>query len=436
MKTRFLMLASALLAAATSSSTWSKELSQLKVLYVGSERTTEFVAFLKHNVAQVESRPRAQFNPADAAPFDVVLLDWPQGPENRDMANLKSPIGPRASWTRPTVLLGSAGLNLAVTWKLKGGTGCTCLDPLAYDLHSHPIFEQPFKIERKLVRIPTPPDFRGEIKADEIEILPLVEDHKRNWPAGWCSYSYDFAQNPDVEFFCSGVNHKTPTAAALWRQGNLLHFGFEQSPAEMNETGQKLLLNAIAYISRFTQDRPIAVTPSVFAGPVARSRGSVVRALKNQEYQLPWLKEDFAPELWNRIASMSRDQMLEWAQKDSAFLRPDATQKLELDPDLQALGTPFDKPEFFEKAIAGLRAGGKDAERANRLLQRYVSGGPRETGADQWNAWWNENKTYLFASDAGDYRWYIDPLAKQRGVPTNQLRGISRADTPMLTVNQ
>lgn len=436
MKTRFLMLASALLAAATSSSAWSKELSQLKVLFVGSERTPEFVAFLRYNVAQVESRPRGQFRPADAAPFDVVLLDWPQGPETQDMSRLQSPIGPRAGWTKPTVLLGSAGLNLAVAWKLKGGTGCTCLDPLAYDLHSHPIFEHPFKIERKMVRIPTPPDFRDEIKAAEIEVLPLVENYKRNWPAGWCSYSYDFAQNPDVEFFCSGVNHKTPTAGALWRQGNLFHFGFEQSPAEMNETGQKLLLNAIAYISRFTQDRPIAVTPSVFAGAVARSRGSVVRALKNQEYSLAWLKEDFSPDVWNRIASMTRDQMVEWAQQNSAFLRPDANQKLEFDTDLQALGTPFDKPEFFEKAIAGLRSGGKDAERANRLLQRYVDAGPQDAGADKWSAWWTENKLYLFASDAGDYRWYIDPLAKQRGVPTSQLRGIARADTPMLTVNQ
>jgi hypothetical protein len=436
MKNRFLISASALLAATTISSAWSKELSQLKVLYVGAERTPEFVAFLKYNVAQVESRPRRQFNPSDAVPFDVVLLDWPQGPETQEMAKLQSPIGPRAGWTKPTVLLGSAGLNLAVVWKLKGGTGCTCLDPLAYDLHSHPIFEQPFKIERKMVKIPTPPDFRDEIKTAEIEILPLVENYKRDWRAGWCSYSYDFAQNPDVEFFCSGVNHKTPTAAALWRQGNLLHFGFEQSPAEMNETGQKLLLNAIAYISRFTQDRPIAVTPSVFAGAVARSRASVVRALKNQEYPLEWLKEDFSPDLWKRIPSMERNQMLEWAQQNSPYLRPDATQKLEPDTDLQALGTPFDKPEFFEKAIAGLRAGGKDAERANRLLKRYVDDGPRDAGVDKWSAWWNENKPYLFASDAGDYRWYIDPLAKHRGVPTSQLRGIARADIPMLTVNQ
>src|SRR5262249_44925007 len=156
---------------------------------------------------------------------------------------------------KPTVLLGSAGLKLAVTWKLKGGSGCTCLEPLAYDLHDHEIFERPFKIERaKEVSISTPPDFADKIVASSIEVLPLVADYKSPQESGWCTYSDDFATNPDVEFFCGGVNHKTPTAAAMWRQGNLLHFGFEQSPAQMNNNGQKLLLNAIAYISRFSED--------------------------------------------------------------------------------------------------------------------------------------------------------------------------------------
>jgi len=207
------------------------------------------------------------------------------------------------------VLLGSAGLNLAVSWKLKGGSGCTCMDPLAYDLRSHEIFERPYRIHRsKMVRIPTPPDFTREIKAAEIQVLPLVEDYKHQWRPGWCSYSYDFARNPDVEFFCGGVNHKTPTAAGLWRQGNLLHFGFEQSPAEMNESGQHLLLNAIAYISRFSEGRPIAVTPSVFAGPVARSRESIGRLLRNPEYQFRWLKQDLAPEVWAKLERLNREK--------------------------------------------------------------------------------------------------------------------------------
>jgi hypothetical protein len=33
-----------------------------------------------------------------------------------------------------------------------------------------------------------------------------------------------------------------------------------------------------------------------------------------------------------------------------------------------------------------------------------------------------------FLSDSGGYRWYIDPLAKKRGVKSSELRGPLRAD--------
>ncbi len=406
----------------------AKDLSELSVLYVGSERTAEFVPFLKQNVVRVESRDRHNFNPSDAASFDVVLLDWPQNEESRDMRKLTSPLGARENWGRPTVLLGSAGLNLAVAWKLKGGTGCTCLSPLAYDLRDHEIFDRPFKIDRsKTTRIPTPPDFQDEIKAPTIDVLPLVRDIDRERFPGWCSYSSDFARNPDVEWFCGGVNHKTPTAGALWRQGNLLHFGFQESPVEMNETGQKLLLNAIAYISRFSQDRPIAVTPSVFAGTVARSRSGIQRSLEHSE---PRAADEIAPGLWVQIKTLDRDQMSRWIADNVKFLHPNADQLLETDADLAALGVPFDAPDFFDKVTAGLRAGGADAERAHRLLERYAPAAPRNTGADEFAAWWHENKPYLFASDSSDYCWYIDPLAKQRKVPSPELRGPKRADVP------
>jgi len=282
----------------------AKELSELKLLYVGKERSGEFVDFLKPKVARIETRDRSNFKPAEAAAFDVVLLDWPQSEETREMRKLTSPLGRREEWTRPTVLLGSAGLNLAVAWKMKGGSGCTCLAPLAYDLRVHEIFERPFAIDRsRMIPIPTPADFREEIEEPQIQVMPLVDDRGRYWKSGWCSYAFDFAANPDVEFFCGGVNHKTPTAAGLWRQGNFLHFGFEQSPAEMNEQGRLLLLNAIAYISRFTEDRPIAITPSVFAGPVARSRGTPARWLRN-ESMVQAVRDLLAPELKARLASL------------------------------------------------------------------------------------------------------------------------------------
>ena len=66
-------------------------------------------------------------------------------------------------------------------------------------------------------------------------------------------------------------------------------------------------------------------------------------------------------------------------------------------------------------------------------LRRYVPSGPGQSGADEWASWWKASQPYLFASDAGDYCWYIDPLAKKRGVPSTELRGPKRAD-PTATV--
>jgi hypothetical protein len=166
-------------------SAYAKDLADLKILFVGSERTTEFLDFLKDKVAHVAATKRADFRVSDASPYDVVLLDWPQVGGPLETRKVASPLGERTLWNKPTVLLGSAGLNLAMAWKVKGGSGCTCLDPLAYGLRDHEMFSRPFEIDRsKMVRIPTPPDFRKEITESEILVLPLVDDIDRNRAAG------------------------------------------------------------------------------------------------------------------------------------------------------------------------------------------------------------------------------------------------------------
>jgi hypothetical protein len=198
----------------------------------------------------------------------------------------------------------------------------------------------------------------------------------------------------------------------------------------MNESGQRLLLNAIAYISRFTQDRPIAVTPSVFAGPVARSRAIPSRWLHISSYPADFGKDVVAADVWEEISKLpSREARAKWADEHSRFFHPDAECRLAIDEDLVAWNVAFDQPEFFEKATAGLRSGDVAAKaRATRLLKRYAPDGPTGESADAWAAWWKENQPYAFGSDAGDYRWYIDPLAKKRGVPSSELRGARRAD--------
>jgi len=94
----------------------------LRVLYVG-HRPAEFEPCLKTHFAKVGSTPRESFQPKSAKDFDVVLLDWPQSDLVRQQRDGASPLGKREEWSKPTVLLGSAGLNLAVVWKVKGGSG-------------------------------------------------------------------------------------------------------------------------------------------------------------------------------------------------------------------------------------------------------------------------------------------------------------------------
>ncbi|MHB8521901.1 MAG: hypothetical protein ACYDH9_14225 [Limisphaerales bacterium] len=102
------------------------DLDKLTVLYIGdlgTPRAQQFTGFLKQNVGRIETASRRAFKPERADGVDVVLLDWPQSARTREEWQEPSPLGDRAAWSKPTVLLGSAGLNLAVVWKVRGGSG-------------------------------------------------------------------------------------------------------------------------------------------------------------------------------------------------------------------------------------------------------------------------------------------------------------------------
>ena len=307
------------------------------------------------------------------------------------------------------------------------------MDPTAYGLTDHEIFEQPYSIDRNaMIQIKTPESFQDDLDDKTIKVLPLVDDHKANWSAGWCTYSSQFEKNPDVEFFCGGVNHKTPTAAGLWRQGNLLHFGFEQSPSEMNEHGQQLLLNSIAYITRFSQDRPIVVRPSVFAGkPVTRFRSTPASWMAKGGIRVKWVEDMFDETTGKELKSIeSIDDKVQWCKTHQRFFYPSEGHLMGIDQDLQAIDLGFDDPDFFTIVLADLSGTSVEAKsRASRLLKRYVPCGPGpDATTDQWTRWHDEYQPYLFAVDTGVYRWYIDELAKRRDTPSERLRGPLRSD--------
>ncbi len=409
------------------------EIVPLRVLYIGS-RIGEFGPFLKEHFKQVETVTRDQFQLKQADNFDVVLLDWPQSGTMRGAWLDGSPLGKREGWHKPTVLLGSAGLNLAVCWKLHGGSGCTCLAPVAYDLRPHHIFRSPIPVDiTATTSIPTPEQFAQESKTNAtIAVLPLVDGITNyhtvinDYARGWSSHYYEFANLPDVEVFSGGINEQTPHSAAFWRQGNLLHFGFEQSPSLLNAAGHAMLVDAIVYISHFTEDRPIDICLSVF-GPdrIAVSRDRV------KSYFTRWPREltnVFTPATLATFDWHNTTNATAWFASERAWIHPNAENFLEVDVEAKSLNVVFDAPEFFPKAIDALQDE-KTKTAAADVLARYAPEGPGVSAdAATWEKWWRENSPYLFYSELGGYRWYVDPLAKKRGVPSKNLRGPQRAD--------
>jgi hypothetical protein len=262
-------------------------------------------------------------------------------------------------------------------------------------------------------------------------VLPLTRDGHKGRAPGWCTYTYEHEQAPELEVLCGGVNSKTPKAGAVWRQGHLLHFGFDLAPSEMNETGRALLVNAVAYAARFTEDRPIVRTPCVFVGGERLfDRDAVARRLRGPDEELKALEYYLTKETYGKLKGKKREEIAEWFRDARAYLHAGPGGRLEVDAEARSFGVPPAGADFFPKAIGALGDPGR-APATRRLLGRYAPDGPGpDAVAGKWRAWWAENRPYLFFSDTGGYHWYVDPLAKRRRVPTAELRGPARATRP------
>lgn len=280
---------------------------------------------------------------------------------------------------------------------------------------------------------PTPEPFQKIFGTNPIAVLSLVKDPAAEHQPGWISYHQELDECPDVEIISGGLNERQVGGAALWRQGNLFHFAFDLSPSDMNETGQALLLNALVYITRFTEDRPIARTPSVFAEKDVSPRDKhwleILFAPGSKPPALDTMKYLMAPETITTVQAMGSTNAQQWFKEYSSYLTCAEDGKLMVDKAAKNLSSHFDQPEFFEKTIALLDDQTKAAE-AQKLLARYAPQGPANGTPALWRQWWLENRPYLFYATSGGYRWYIDPLAKRRSIPSEKLRGPARASVP------
>ncbi len=292
---------------------------------------------------------------------------------------------------------------------------------------SHPIFRTPLAVDfDETIEVPTPDAWSGKVETDSVNILPIVSRIAGDYRDGWCTYTYEHMQAPELEIICGGINAKTPKASAIWRQGYLTHFGFEQTPEDMNANGRAMLVNTICYAAKLAEDRPI-IRRSADARIL--DRGSIDRLIKNPKRDLSrYLDWYFAPNLRDQLSDMDRKELGEWYAEARHFIRADRRGKFVLDESAKELNIPPDSREFIAATIAAAYGGNADrAATAKELLERYLPSGPHEADTlKAWSTWRQENEDYLFFSDTGGFHWYIDPLAKKLGKSPQDLKGSLR----------
>lgn len=265
-----------------------------------------------------------------------------------------------------------------------------------------------------------------EDERSEIKVLAVGKEGMKH-ASGWTTAGFDL-DAPDTEVMCGGINTKLPTHAAVWRQGNLLHFGFETAPSGLNDTGRALLQNCIAYIARFTEDVPIERTTSPLSAAGFRmTRYFLDRTMKRKGVTAQAIARSFAKPWSDTVAKLDSEAALAWVRKHWGYIRSGDGTKVTIDDDALALRLPIDRPELFTSVRRHL-ADKEHASRARRLLARLIPSGPGADAAPKaWTTWLDANARFLFFSEASGFTWLVDPLAKKRGRPSAELRGPARA---------
>jgi len=296
-----------------------------------------------------------------------------------------------------------------------------------YGLREHQVFQQPHVIGRTGTIVETAMDkwrHTPSGETDEVAWLPLVADRKARWRAGWCTLLDNIGDSPDVEVLCGGMNSKGPDYAAIWRQGNLLHFGFEQDPGQMIARGRRLLVNSIVYAAKFGGDRPLVET---VPGWNARSTtGRLASALRYRP-SAERIASLFAEPHHSKLAAQNLPAIEKWIEQQRGYLVFDANGKVTLDRDATALQLRLHDATLPERLAAALEAPTTRAA-ALALARRHIDAPlADDADAEAWRTFLTGNAAYLFHLETPTRRWHLDPVAKQRGVPCAKFRGPARA---------
>jgi len=286
----------------------------------------------------------------------------------------------------------------------------------------HPIFKGPVPVEMSIQNTPTPPGyFQWAFVKECPKTLPTVAILKKEgyppppedvgkkppdftWEPGVVTSDAGFLDSPDAESIAGGIHMKGPDYISIGRQGHILQWGFYGSPDEMTETGRRIFLNAVYYISTFKGAPILALREQIPRDDLALTLGFIDAVYKDKPDEV--LQREFGKDV-PAEAKQPRDARRAWFLSIRPYLYHEGdawTGHFVIDADAKALGIPNYDEKLLERCVADLEHG-TNVERAHRLLARYTE--ERFATPAEWRTWLDENGKQLYLSDTAGYKFRV-----------------------------
>ena len=420
------------------------------------ERMNDFRSFLEKNFTAVRTVDVRDYSAKLSDSADVTIMD-------------AGPVTLPADFDRPMILMAAMAPNVGLPIGLKFDWYCQCLEADALHIRTeHPIFNTPNKVHLTLVERPTPGSFfNGFQGLTTPATMPMWRVLTRSYGIGspyligMVAHGEGFDDSPDAEAISGGVCLKNAAAVALGRHGNYFMWGFSGSPDYMTSEAGQVFVNTICYIRKFDHQRAIVkkvqieiregldekiyrIDESVYnKAIVSRKEGNQrlrkiqdsLRAKKTAGQNIGWNNEmllkmpmtdavesfdDYikgyaGPELFARFGTNT--QLYRQYYRDNyEYYYPLDGYNLQLDTDAQKLGISNRKVSILEKCISLLEEQ-KDTALARRVLERYTV--EHFPTAAAWREWLTKNKSRLFYTEAGGFKFMVNTAKEAPLMPTS-----------------
>ena len=427
---------------------------QLKVLYCGnpgSVREADFVKLLSDHGIAVSTADLRTFDEEYVEKFDVAIFDWTLRYDNMgspDKSKWKVNVQRLTKDFRcPSILISAMGLQAASQSGSKFKELCLCLTNQAYRPRlEHEVFQRPLSVAPEITQEPTPWDAKYTLVEDAPlkDTISVWKVQTKDYPEidpGQACDSYGFEDSPDCEIISLGISDKGLESLAIARQNNLLFWGFSGSPSDMTPSGQRLFLNAVAYMNRFRNSGErmewqarsrlwslrYATTPLFCYDEYAHGLRVQYKVMfaKHPKWIPGEFNGDSTPYIEKLVENSRkgndsllseffptdlREQFGSDASKYEAFYQTNlpylrlVDDKFVVDEDVARLGVANNDTIIIERSIAMLDRP-NESEMARRILKRYTTEIFDSTA--KWQSWFNDNRSQLYFSDTGGFKFFV-----------------------------